>query len=152
MPGSRIQRNLATASSVLAVFVLAGSSESGARGPTAPNPPPPLVASVSPTADTFQMGQTVDFTVAITGGDPNAEPAWTCSSADTMLASAAAIAAGCSAVGTGIATTIAAAVTRGCDPTRTVRPARKGERHGSESPIGIRRNRWSASSELAQSK
>ena len=119
MPGSRIQRNLATASSVLAVFVLAGCSESGTRGPPAPNPPPPLAASVSPTADTFQMGQTVDFTVAITGGDPNAEPAWTRSSAAAMVASPAAIAAGCSAVGTGIATTIAMTVTRGSDPTRT---------------------------------
>ena len=114
MRGKRIQRNLATASSVLAVFLLAGCSESGTRGPTDPDPLPPLAASISPSADTVQMGQAVDFTIETTGGDPNAEPAWTCASADTTVASTAATAAGCSAMGTGIGTTtIAATVTRG---------------------------------------
>ena len=118
MRGNRIQRNLATASSVLAVFVLAGCSESGTRDPTAPNPPPPLAASISPSADTVQMGQTVDFTIEITGGDPSAEPAWTCASADAMVASATRTASGCSATGTGIGTTtIAATVTQGTATT-----------------------------------
>ena len=50
----------------------------------------------------------------MTGGDSNAEPAWTCASADTTVASAAQTASGCSATGTGTGTTtIAATVTRG---------------------------------------
>ena len=116
--GHRIQRSLATASSVLAGFVLAGCSESGTRGPTDPDPLPPLAASISPAADTVQTDQTVQFTIEITGGDPNAEPAWTCASADTTVASASATASGCSATGTGTdTTTIAATVTRGTATT-----------------------------------
>ncbi len=114
MRGNRLQRNLATASRVLALLVLAGCSESATRGPTDPEPVPPLSASISPTADTVQIGQMVDFTVEITGGDPNAQPTWTCASADAMIASATRTTAGCSATGTGIGTTtIAATVTRG---------------------------------------
>ena len=76
--------------------------------------PPPLTASLSPAADTVQTGQTAEFTLEITGGDPNAEPAWTCASTDTTVASAAQTASGCSATGTGTGTTtIAATVTRG---------------------------------------
>ena len=94
-----------------------GCSESGTRSPTAPTPlppPGPLTASLSPVADTVQTGQTTEFTLEITGGDPNAEPAWTCASADTTVAPAAQIASGCSATGTGTGTTtIAATVTRG---------------------------------------
>ena len=98
----------------LALLVLAGCSESATRGPTDPEPVPPLSASISPTADTVQIGQMVDFTVEITGGDPNAQPTWTCASADAMIASATRTTAGCSATGTGIGTTtIAATVTRG---------------------------------------
>ena len=114
MRGNRLQRNLAAASRFLALLVLAGCSESATHGPTDPEPVPPLAASLSPTADTVQIGQTVDFTVEITGGDPNAEPTWTCASGDAMVASATATAAGCSATGTGIGTTtIAVTVTRG---------------------------------------
>ena len=76
--------------------------------------PPPLTASLSPAADTVEAGQTAEFTLEITGGDPNAEPAWTCASADTTVASAARTASGCSATGTGSGTTtIAATVMRG---------------------------------------
>ena len=118
MRGNRLQRNLATANRVLALLLLAGCSESATRGPTDPEPVPPLAASLSPTADTVQIGQTVDFTVEITGGDPNAEPTWTCASADAMVASATRTTAGCSATGTGIGTTtIAATVTRGTATT-----------------------------------
>ena len=114
MRGNRLQRSLATASRVLALLVLAGCSESATRGPTDPEPVPPLSASISPTADTVQIGQMVDFTLEITGGDPNAQPTWTCASADAMIASANRTTAGCSATGTGIGTTtIAATVTRG---------------------------------------
>ena len=114
MRGNRLQRNLATASRVLALLVLAGCSESATRGPTDPEPVPPLSASISPTADTVQIGQMVNFTVEITGGDSNAQPTWTCASADAMVASATRTTAGCSATGTGIGTTtIAATVTRG---------------------------------------
>ena len=118
MRGNRLQRNRATASRVLALLVLAGCSESATRGPTDPEPVLPLAASISPTADTVQIGQTVDFTVEITGGDPNAEPTWTCASTDAMVASATRTAAGCSATGTAIGTTtIAATVTRGTATT-----------------------------------
>ena len=114
MRGNRLQRNLATASRVLALLVLAGCSESATRGPTDLEPVPPLSASISPTADTVQIGQMVDFTVEITGGDPNTQPTWTCASADAMVASATRTTAGCSATGTGIGTTtIEATVTRG---------------------------------------
>ena len=75
---------------------------------------PPLAGALAPAADTVQTGQTAQFTLEITGGDPSAEPAWTCASADTLVASAAATSFGCSATGTGTgATTISAAVTRG---------------------------------------
>ena len=61
-----------------------------------------------------RQGQTTEFTLEITGGDASAEPAWTCASADTTIASAARTASGCSATGTGTGTTtIAATVTRG---------------------------------------
>ena len=52
--------------------------------------------------------------------DPNAEPAWTCASADTMVASASA--SGCSATGIGIGTTtIAATITRGTAQSAGIR-------------------------------
>ena len=100
----------------LAVCLLAGCSDSGTRGPTTPTPPapPPLTATLSPAADTVETGQTAGFTLQAAGGDPSAEPAWTCASADTTVASATATASGCSATGTGTGTTtIAATVTRG---------------------------------------
>ena len=76
--------------------------------------PPPLTASLSPAADTVVTGQTIEFTLDIIGGDPSAEPAWACASADTTVASAAQTASGCSATGTGTGTTtIAATVSRG---------------------------------------
>ena len=76
--------------------------------------PPPLSASLLPAADTVESGQTAQFALEITGGDPNAEPAWTCASADTTIASASATASGCSATGNGAGSaTIAATVTRG---------------------------------------
>ena len=75
---------------------------------------PPLAGALAPAADTVQTGQTAQFTLEITGGDSSAEPAWTCASADTLVASVAATSFGCSATGTGTgATTISAAVTRG---------------------------------------
>ena len=106
----------------LAVCLLVGCSESGTRSPTAPNPPPPLAAALAPATDTVQVqftveiqtGQTIHFTIEITGGDPDADPVWTCASADTTVAQAAQSASGCSATGVGVGTTtIAATVTRG---------------------------------------
>ena len=101
---------------ILAVCLLLGCSESETRSPTAPaaTPPRPLTASLSPAADTVEVGQTAEFTLAATGGDPTAEPVWTCASADTTVAFAAQTASGCSATGTGTGTTtVAATVTRG---------------------------------------
>ena len=107
---------------VVSVCLLVGCSESGTRSPTAPNPPPPLAAALAPAADTVQVqftveiqtGQTVQFTLEITGGDSDAEPVWTCASADTTVVLAARTDSGCSATGTGSGTTsIAATVTRG---------------------------------------
>ena len=107
---------------VLAVCLFAGCSESGTRSPTASDPPPPLAAAFAAGTDTVQVqftieiqtGQTVRFTVAITGGDPNVDPVWVCTSADTTVASAAQTSSGCSATGIGAGSTnIAAAVTRG---------------------------------------
>ena len=96
------------------IFLLVGCSESGTPSPTTPTPPLPLTASFAPAADTVEMGQTAGFTLEVAGGDPNAEPAWTCASADAAVASAARTASGCSATGTGTGTTtIAATVTRG---------------------------------------
>lgn len=106
----------------LAVLLFAACSESGPRSPTAPDPPPPLAASLASATDTVQVqitieiqtGQTAHFTIAITGGDSNVDPVWTCASADTTVASAAQTASGCSATGIGAgSTTITAAVTRG---------------------------------------
>ena len=112
-----MQRALPSRSIALGIFLLVGCSESGTRSPTAPTPPPPpppLTASLAPAADTVETGQTTEFTLEITGGDANADPAWTCASADTTVASAARTASGCSASGTGTGTTtIAATVTRG---------------------------------------
>ncbi|MCY3737485.1 MAG: hypothetical protein OXG13_13840, partial [Gemmatimonadaceae bacterium] len=106
----------------LAVCLLVSCSESGTRGPTAPDPPAPLTAALAAGTDTvqvqftveIQMGQTVHFTIEVTGGDPDTEPSWTCASADTTVASAAPTSSGCSATGTGTgATSISATVTRG---------------------------------------
>ncbi|MDE0357248.1 MAG: hypothetical protein OXN92_05845 [Gammaproteobacteria bacterium] len=112
-----MQRALPCRLIALGIFVLVGCSESGTPSPTAPTPPPPpppLTASLSPAADTVQTGQTAEFTLEIAGGDPGAEPAWTCASADTTVASATRTDSGCSATGTGTGTTtIAASVTRG---------------------------------------
>lgn len=113
-----MQRDLplqATASAVLLLF--AGCSESGTSVPTAPTPPSPplpLAASFSHATDTVETGQTAEFALEITGGAPGTEPAWTCASADTTVASAARTASGCSATGRGSGTArIAAIVTRG---------------------------------------
>ena len=73
MSGSRIQRKTATASSAWAVFVPARGSGSGTCGPTAPDPQPLLAASISPSADTIRLDQTVDFTIGMTGASPNAD-------------------------------------------------------------------------------
>ena len=117
-----MQRVLPLQAIALAVCLLAGCSESETRSPTAPDPPPPLAAALAPAADTvhvqftveIQTGQTVHFTIEVTGGDPDTEPSWTCASADTTVASAAQSSSGCSATGTGVGTTtITATVTRG---------------------------------------
>ena len=145
-----MQRILPLRAVVLAVFVLVSCSESGTRGPTAPTPPPtpllPLAASIAPAADTIETDQTTQFTLEITGGDPNAEPAWTCVSADSTVASASATTSGCSATGTGTGTTaIAATVTRGTahghrfrqppgDPAAAHRLPRAGRRHRPDGP------------------
>lgn len=109
-------------STALAVCLLVGCSESGTRTPTAPDPPSELAAAFAPAADTVQVqftveirtGQSVHFTIEVTGGDSDTEPSWTCASADTTVASAARTASGCSATGTGVGTTtITATVTRG---------------------------------------
>ena len=108
-----MQRVLPLRMIALAVCLLVGCSESGTGSPTVPTPPPPLTASLAPAVDTIETGQTAQFTLEITGGDPNAEPAWSCASADTTVASAAQTASGCSATGTGTGTTtIAATVTQ----------------------------------------
>ena len=118
-----MQRVLPLRAIALLVCLPLGCSESGTRSPTAPNPPPPLAAAFAPSADTavqvqftveIQTGQTVRFTIEVTGGDPDTEPSWTCASADTTVASAAASSSGCSATGTrGGSTIITATVTRG---------------------------------------
>ena len=112
-----MQRVLPLQVIALAVCLLVGCSESGTRSPTAPTPPPPpppLTASLSPAADTVETGRMAEFTLEITGGDASADPAWTCASANTTVASAARTASGCSATGTGTGTTtIAATVTLG---------------------------------------
>ena len=109
-----MQRALPSRLIALSIFLLVGCSESRTPSPTAPTPPPPLTASLSSAADTVETGQTVEFTLEIAGGDPNAEPAWTCASADTTVASVARTDSGCSATGTGTGTTtIAVTVTRG---------------------------------------
>ena len=106
----------------LAVVLLAGCSEWGTRIPTAPEPQPALAAALAGAADNVQVkftigirtGQTVHFTIAITGGDPNVDPVWTCASADTTVALAGHTTYGCSATGVGVGTTdITATVTRG---------------------------------------
>ena len=108
----------------LLVCLLVACSESGTRSPTAPDPPPPLTASLAPGANNVQAqftieietGQTVRFTIAITGGDQNTDPVWTCASADTTVALAAHTASGCSATGIGAGnTSITATVTRGTE-------------------------------------
>ena len=111
----------------LAVGLLVGCSESGTRIPTAPEPQPALAAALAGAADNVQVkltigirtGQTVHFTIAITGGDPNVDPVWTCASADTTVALAGHTNYGCSATGVGVGTT---------DITRD-RHARHGDRH-----------------------
>lgn len=117
-----MQRVLPLLAMALAVSLLVGCSESGSRSPTAPDPPPMLAAALAPGTDTVQVqftieiqtGQTVHFTITITGGDPNVDPVWTCVSADTTVASAAQTASGCSATGIGVGTTtITATVSRG---------------------------------------
>ena len=114
-----MQRALPSRLIAMGIFVY-GCSGSGTSGPTAPTPPPPppppppLTVVLSPAADTVETGQTAEFTLEIAGGDPNAEPSWTCASADTAIASAAQTVSGCSATGRGAGTTaIEATVTRG---------------------------------------
>ena len=117
-----MQRVLPLQATAWTVCLLVGCSESETRTPTAPDPPPPLAATFAPAADTVQVqftveiqtGQSVHFTLEVTGGAPDTEASWTCASADTTVASAARTASGCSARGTGVGTTmITATVTRG---------------------------------------
>ncbi len=75
--------------------------------------PPPLTATLSPAADTVEVGQTVRFAIQVMGGDPAADPVWTCASADTLIATTDVTGRGCTATGTGTGTTtIAATITR----------------------------------------
>ena len=109
--GERMQRALPLQAIALLVCLLVACSESGTRSPTAPNLSPPLAAALAPAADTVQVqvtleiqtGHTVHFTIEITGGDPGAEPVWTCASADTTVALAARTDSGCSATGAAVA-------------------------------------------------
>lgn len=96
-----------------------------------------LTASIAPAADTVEVGDTAQFTLEITGGDSEVDPAWMCVSSDTTVASAFVTSSGCSAMAldTGT-TTIAATVTRGmlmATATASLRVVRIGPR---QCPLG----------------
>ncbi len=77
---------------------------------------PPLEASMSPPSATIPAGESADFALMISGGDPDEPARWTCSSPGTGVASVELTAIGCRA--TGLAegsTTVSAVVSRGAD-------------------------------------
>ena len=81
-----------------------------------PPPPPPLVVSVSPASAEVEIGETVVFTLQVSGGASGSTASWTCASSDTGVATTSVTDSGCSATGVTVGSvTITAAVTKGSE-------------------------------------
>ncbi len=79
-----------------------------------PPPPPPLVVSMSPESAEVEIGETVVFTLQISGGASGSTESWTCASSDTGVATTSVTDSGCEATGvTAGSVTITAAITKG---------------------------------------
>ena len=101
---------------VLAVSVLVGCSGSDSSSPTTPTtpPPPPLVVSMAPASAEVEIGETVVFTLQVSGGASGSTASWTCASSDTGVATTSVTDSGCSATGVTVGSvTITAAIMKG---------------------------------------
>ena len=79
-----------------------------------PPPPPPLVVSVSPASAEVEIGETVVFTLQVSGGASGSTASWTCASSDTGVATTSVTDSGCSATGVTVGSvTITAAIMKG---------------------------------------
>lgn len=79
---------------------------------------PPLSATLTPANQQINVGETADFAVGVSGGDPAQSASWTCSSSNTGVASVAVTASGCTATGVAAGNaSITATVTRGTQTT-----------------------------------
>ncbi len=99
---------------------------------------PPLEASMNPSSARVEVGQSADFALAITGGDPDEPARWTCTSSDAGVVSVQPTAIGCRA--TGLAeggATVSAAVTRGADRATATAALEVGEVAGAVRITGI---------------
>ena len=83
-------------------------------------PPPPLVATMSPDAQTIGVGGTVVFAVSVSGGAAGEAASWTCASSDPSKATVSTTPAGCQATALAAGgVTITAAVTKGGETVNT---------------------------------
>ena len=101
---------------VLAVSVLVGCSGSDSSSPTTPTtpPPPPLVVSMAPASAEVEIGETVVFTLQVSGGASGSTASWTCTSSNTEVATPSVTDSGCSATGVTVGSvTITAAIMKG---------------------------------------
>jgi len=79
-----------------------------------PPPPPALNATLAPNASSILVGQVADYGVGVSGGATGVTATWTCTSANTTVASVVVTATGCRATGLAAGnTSINVVVTKG---------------------------------------
>lgn len=79
--------------------VITGTQSAMASATVTVRTPPPLVATMTPGAAVITQGETADFTVGTTGGDPRVAASCTCASSNTGIASVEVTASGCRVTG-----------------------------------------------------
>ena len=98
----------------------------------------PLEASMNPSSASVQVGQSADFALVVSGGDPDQPERWTCASPDVGVASVELTAIGCRATGLAEGSaTISAAVAKGADRSTAAAELVVGEVPGAVRITGI---------------
>ena len=106
--------NKLTRSALVAGMLAFGVAACGDDVTVVDPPPSPLSVQLSPSTIQVEVGSTVNLGVNVSGGDPDAQPSWECSSSNTGVATASSSGTGCEVQGVSRGTvTVTAQVTRG---------------------------------------
>ena len=98
----------------------------------------PLEASMNPLSASVQVGQSADFALTTSGGDPDQPETWTCASPDVGVVSVELTTIGCRATGLAEGSaTISAAVAKGADRATAAAELVVGEVPGAVRITGI---------------